>query len=66
MDNETHVVVTRYFKARSNRIIIHAYGPYTFSKATNERRKLLKEYDEAFTNGTLLVSVCKMLREDRF
>lgn len=40
----THVVVTVYTKKPGAKPIIHAYGPYTRSKAQSERKKIIDNH----------------------
>lgn len=60
----THVVVTVYTNAKGT-VITHAYGPYTASKASAERKKILDNHwwlDPK--TETLKVTACKMIDVD--
>lgn len=56
---KTHVVVTVAISG-TGKNIIHAYGPYTQSRAQYERQKLIDQIDVS-TWSFFQVSVCKML-----
>lgn len=60
MTINTHVVVTHY-RRPGGQVVVHAYGPWSKVKATNQRRKILAESKQEVFDGRLSVSVCKML-----
>jgi hypothetical protein len=66
-----HVVVTVYtgnetpiVRDGNRDAVIHTYGPYTKDQARNERRKMMIEYHNKVSAGTLLISACKIIDID--
>jgi hypothetical protein len=65
LKSKTHVVVTRASRGDGAVKVVHAYGPFTKTKARAERNSILNDFDKSGTDGNeVLVSVCRMIDID--
>lgn len=60
---KNHVVVTIYIGPK--RTVVHTYGPYTWQKATAEKRRLTKVAVREWPPDSVRIAVCKMIDIDR-
>lgn len=60
----THVVVTVYTNHKG-KVVTHAYGPYTASRAAYERKKIIADHWWLSEDESLQVTACKMLDVDK-